>query len=102
MERTGQSEIERREFLRRSRSAVFEVRVGSYREILETRNVSSGGMFLETKGKAPLPVRTIVCLTEEGKETVLGRVIWVSEDGMGVEFIERPADCCKTPKSPDA
>ena len=86
---------ERRQFVRRANSMPIEVRVGAYKETLKTRNYSQGGLFVETSGKAPLTVRTIVCLTEENSETVLGRVVWVAEDGMGIEFIDRSSDCCK-------
>lgn len=91
---------DRREFVRRQCEVVFEVRVGAYREELVARNRNDAGLFLETKNHPPLPVRTIVCLTESGKETILGRVVWVSEDGMGVELLDRPANCCKPKATP--
>jgi len=91
---------ERREFTRRQCETVFEVKVGAYCEELTARNRNDAGLFLETRNHPPLPVRTIVCLTETGKETILGRVVWISEDGMGIEFLDRPAHCCKPNEAP--
>lgn len=91
---------ERREFIRRQCEVVFEVRVGAYCEELVARNRNDAGLFLETRNHPPLPVRTIVCLTETGKETILGRVVWISEDGMGIEFLDRPVNCCKPKEAP--
>lgn len=88
--------FDRRQFQRRPDTVYIEVHVGAYRETLASRDLSVGGIFLETRNKASLPVQTIVCLTEEGQETVLGRVVWVAEDGMGVEFIGRPPRCCQS------
>ena len=86
---------ERRQYQRIEEQVGVEVRIAAYREDLTTRNVSDGGLYLEAADKPKLPIRTIVSITEEGKDTVLGRVIWVTDEGMGIEFVEKPANRSK-------
>jgi len=95
MESATASMKERRQYGRTEEQVSVEVRIAEYREQFMTRNVSNGGLYLEAADKPKLPIRTIVCVTEAGKETVLGRVVWVTEDGMGIEFVEKPSNCCK-------
>ena len=97
MESATVSMKERRQYQRIEEQVTVEVRIAAYREELTTRNVSDGGLYLEASDKPKLPIRTIVCITEEGKETVLGRVVWVTDEGMGIEYVDKPANCCKAP-----
>jgi uncharacterized protein (TIGR02266 family) len=54
-----------------------------------TRNINEGGLFIETS--EPCPIETLVSLDFElpGETTPVhteGRVVWVNDDGMGIEF----------------
>ncbi len=54
-----------------------------------TRNINEGGLFIETSD--PCPVDSVVGLDFElPGDTVpvrtQGRVVWVNDDGMGIEF----------------
>lgn len=84
---------ERRQYQRSEAQFTVEVRIARYRETFTVRNSSGGGLFLEAIDKPKPPLRTIVRITAEGKGTVLGRVVWVTDDGMGIEFIDKPLDC---------
>jgi hypothetical protein len=81
---------ERRQFSRVDREIGIEVSVAEYQQVLHTGNIGKGGIFLRAGDHPLLPVRTIVRLTPQDKKishTVLGRVVWVSEEGMGVEYV---------------
>ena len=54
-----------------------------------TRNINEGGLFIETS--EPCPVDTVVSLDFElpgdtAPVCTRGRVVWVSDEGMGIEF----------------
>lgn len=54
-----------------------------------TRNINEGGLFIETS--EPCPVDTTVSLDFElpgdtAPVRTKGRVVWVDDDGMGIEF----------------
>ena len=53
------------------------------------RNINEGGMFIETS--EPCPVDTVVSLDFElpgdtAPVRTKGRVVWVDDEGMGIEF----------------
>jgi uncharacterized protein (TIGR02266 family) len=59
-----------------------------------SRNINEGGMFIETS--EPCSIDTVVSLAFElpGDTAPIhtqGRVVWVSDDGMGIEFEELDA-----------
>jgi len=82
---------DRRQFERVDREIGIKVAVANYQHVLCTGNVGQGGVFLKSGDHPLLPVRTIVRLTPQDKKvshTVLGRVVWVSEQGMGIEYVD--------------
>lgn len=80
---------ERRQYPRENKEIHIEVRVSSYREVLPTRNISAGGLFVVAEDRPKLPVDTIVWITRASSEAVLGRITRVDEDGMGIELLDQ-------------
>jgi hypothetical protein len=67
-----------------------KVATGDYREVLQTENVSDGGVMLKMRSRLNWSTNARVRLTPQdtkGAPTVHGRVAWVSPLGIGVEFI---------------
>lgn len=81
---------ERRCFPRIRVAFPVEVRLANYKQVFTAANISDGGLFVTTGARPRLPAGTIICLTEEGKDTVLGQVVWVSDSGMGIKYLDKP------------
>ncbi|PIQ89588.1 MAG: hypothetical protein COV72_02295 [Candidatus Omnitrophica bacterium CG11_big_fil_rev_8_21_14_0_20_42_13] len=61
----------------------------------KSRNISLGGIFIDTNmPEQPGTTIEMVFLFKEdwGRVKLKGRVVWAGDGGMGVEFIDPPAD----------
>lgn len=84
---------ERRLDERVDRELDIEVSLASYQKRLLTGNVSSSGVFLKVDDEDDaLSPQTIIKLKlAEGKDsaTILGRIVWAREEGMGIKFLNK-------------
>jgi hypothetical protein len=85
------STSERRQFERVEREIGIEVSIAGYQQLLYTQNVSDNGVFLKSDDGQLLPPHTIVRLNPQHDRrpsaTLLGRVVWSAEHGMGIEYV---------------
>ncbi len=86
---------ERRSYKRRRESLQMSVKPATGdTKTFTTRDISNGGVFLFAKSDDQLPVGTEVIITPLQHTTgippsaIKGRVVRVSAQGMGIEFIE--------------
>lgn len=95
MESPEKKARERRQFGRVDREIDIEVAIANFQQVFRTGNIGDGGVYLKAGDRPLLPERTIVRLTRQNEKvshTVLGRIVWVSEDGMGIEYVEARGD----------